>query len=164
MKLTNLQDYVEQKRKEYEVWQAEGVAKGLTRSMQFEDESLVWAIQDYLSMKGEFSAEDAKYLSELDFEPSMFSDEECGVNMVYVSPRGKTITFDDYMDNTKEYQSYWVEMCPHCRNKYRGILGKRADSGARGTCSVAGCDNEAEYYADFNEKEVRFIYVKREED
>ena len=57
----------------------------------------------------------------------------------------------------------WVDydkgqfLCPHCHNKYKSILGKRADRGsAWGTCSVDGCENEADYYVDFNEKEVGF--------
>lgn len=70
--------------------------------------------------------------------------------------RGKQIIFDDYTDNTEEYNSYWTEMCPCCHNKYRGILGSRASDGAMGTCSVKGCENEANYYVDFNEKEVTF--------
>lgn len=77
-------------------------------------------------------------------------------NMIYTSKRGKQIVFDDYEDNTKEYQSYWTEMCPHCHNKYRGILGNRTSDGAMGTCSVKGCENEASYYADFKLNEVCF--------
>lgn len=65
--------------------------------------------------------------------------------MIFRSPRGKEIIFDDFEDNTEEYGSYWVEMCPHCHNKYRSILGHRADEGgtAAGACSVVGCENEA---------------------
>ena len=78
--------------------------------------------------------------------------------MVYTSKRGKQIVFDDYVDNTVEYDSYWAEMCPHCHNKYKGILGDRVDDGgsACGTCSVMGCENEADYYVDFSKDEVRF--------
>ena len=80
------------------------------------------------------------------------------MKMTYTSKRGKQIVFDDYVDNTIEFNSYWVEMCSHCHNKYRGILGKRADDGgtACGTCSVKGCENEANYYVDFNKNEVKF--------
>lgn len=77
--------------------------------------------------------------------------------MIYTSKRGKQIVFDDFVDNTEEYQSYWVEMCPHCHNKYRGILCKRVNRGsAWGTCSVDGCENEADYYVDFDMNEVTF--------
>ena len=80
-------------------------------------------------------------------------------DMIYTSKRGKQIVFDDFEDNTEEYDSYWVEMCPHCHNKYKGILGNRADDGgtACGTCSVKGCENDADYYVDFNMNEVTFI-------
>lgn len=79
-------------------------------------------------------------------------------DMIYTSKRGKQIVFDDFEDNTEEYNSYWVEMCPHCHNKHRGILGNRADDGgtACGTCSVKGCENDADYYVDFNMNEVTF--------
>lgn len=76
------------------------------------------------------------------------------MDLIYTAKRGKQIVFDDFEDNTEEYQSYWVEMCPHCHNKYKGILGKRASHGAIGTCSVKGCENEAEYYVDFEETKV----------
>lgn len=78
-------------------------------------------------------------------------------NMIF-SKRGKQIIFDDYVDNTEEYGSYWVEMCLHCYNKYRSILGNRIDDGgtAQGTCSVRGCENKADYYVDFDKNEVEF--------
>ena len=73
--------------------------------------------------------------------------------MVY----NKQIVFDDYVDNTFEFNSYWVGMCSHCHNKYRGILGNRVDRGsAWGTCFVKGCNNEADYYVDFHMDEVEF--------
>ena len=80
-------------------------------------------------------------------------------NMIYTSKRGKKIVFDDYHDDTKEYGVYWVERCPHCINKYRGILGNRVDDDASawGTCSVKGCGNFADYYVDFDMNEVTFI-------
>lgn len=70
----------------------------------------------------------------------------------------KNIMFDDFVDNTEEYESYYVEMCPHCYNKYNTILDNRADDGraACGICSVRGCDNEADYYVDFDMNEVKF--------
>lgn len=81
------------------------------------------------------------------------------MKMIYNSKRGKQIVFDNYVDNTEEYNSYWVEMCPHCHNKYRGILGSRADDGgsAQGICSVKDCENTADYYVDFDENEVSFV-------
>ena len=40
-------------------------------------------------------------------------------DMVYMFNNKEEIVFDDYVDNTVEYNSYWVEMCPHCHNKYK---------------------------------------------
>lgn len=70
----------------------------------------------------------------------------------------KNIVFDDFVDNTKEYNSYYVGMCPHCYNKYKNILGNRVDEGGSpwGTCYVNGCWNEADYYVDFDMNEVGF--------
>lgn len=77
------------------------------------------------------------------------------MEMIYTSRRGKQITFDDFEDNTEEYGTYWVEMCPHCHNKYKNIIKGKVSDGAMGTCSVAGCYNEANYYVDFNTTEVQ---------
>lgn len=80
-------------------------------------------------------------------------------NLIYKPKRGKHITFDDFVDNTKEYDSFWVEMCSQCYKKYKDILGKRVDEGgiACGTCSVKWCTNEADYYVDFGKNEVKFV-------
>lgn len=78
-------------------------------------------------------------------------------NMIYTSKHGKQIVFDDYVDDTLEYNSYWVGMCPHCHNKYKGILGNRVDDCGSGCCSVKGCNNEASYYVDFDMNEVEFV-------
>lgn len=76
-------------------------------------------------------------------------------DMIYTSKKGKQIVFDDFVD---EHGTCWGNMCPHCHNKYRGILGKRASKGGSGeeTCSVKGCDKNASYYVDFNINEVTF--------
>lgn len=78
-------------------------------------------------------------------------------DLAYISGGGKRIVFDDYVDNTVEYNSYWVGMCSHCYNKYRNILGNRVDDCGSGFCSVKGCSNEADYYVDFDMDEVTFI-------
>lgn len=83
----------------------------------------------------------------------------------FTSPRGKTITFDTFEDETKEYGTYWVDMCPTCHNKYRNILKNRFDDGGSGkaSCSVKGCSNtNASYYVDFNKDEVKIIGEKSE--
>ena len=80
-------------------------------------------------------------------------------DMIYTSKRGKRIIFDDFCDESEEYGTFWVEMCPHCHNKYKGILGNRCDDrgSAQGTCSVEGCENEADYYVDFARDEVEVM-------
>lgn len=79
-------------------------------------------------------------------------------NMIYTSKKGRQIVFDDFEDSTEEYGTYWGNMCPHCHNKFKGILGNRASDGGSGeaTCSVKGCENNAGYYVDFNVDEVTF--------
>ena len=77
-------------------------------------------------------------------------------DMVFTAKNGVQIVFDDYADDTAEYQSYWAGMCPQCQNKYKSILD-RTSIGAVGICSVKGCQNEAEYYVDFEKKDVQFI-------
>lgn len=79
------------------------------------------------------------------------------MDMIYTSRRGKKIVFDDYVNNTFEYNSYWVGMCPSRHNKYKNILGNRVDDCGSGYCSVKGCSNEASYYVDFDMNEVEFI-------
>ena len=82
-------------------------------------------------------------------------------NMVYVSTDEKKIVFDDFVDNTIEYNSYWVGMCSDCYDKYKNILGSRVSHDGSGCCSVCGCWNEADYYVDFDMNEVEFERIKK---
>ena len=78
----------------------------------------------------------------------------------YISPRGKEITFDAWEDEREEYGTIWVDMCPSCHNKYRGILGNRASESpsAEAACYVKGCSNAVGgWYVDFKVDEVEFI-------
>jgi CRISPR/Cas system-associated protein Cas10 (large subunit of type III CRISPR-Cas system) len=78
--------------------------------------------------------------------------------MIYKSKRGKEIVFDDFAEDD-DFGGYWAELCPHCHNKYKGILKGKTDDGgtAGGTCSVRGCENEASYYVDFTKDDVSFV-------
>ena len=80
------------------------------------------------------------------------------MDMIFKSEHNEKIVFDDYVDNTEEYDSYYVEMCEDCLNKHKDILGNRVDDGgACGICSVKGCNNVADYYVDFDKNEVEFV-------
>lgn len=61
------------------------------------------------------------------------------------------INFDDF---TKDEESghYWACICKECASKY-GISETLLDEAGQGTCSVQGCQNEADYYIDFPELE-----------
>ena len=69
MELTTLEAYVQQKKQ----WYLDKYGK---LDWQWYDEGLVWAIQDYVSMRGEFSVEDVEFLHRTEFEPEDFIDEE----------------------------------------------------------------------------------------
>ena len=86
--------------------------------------------------------------------------ELCFKKMVFAAPTGETITFSMYEDSTKHQGlcCYTTLMCPRCYRKYKKALGNKAyeEQGVGEICFVAGCENEAEYIADFNENEVKF--------
>ena len=59
------------------------------------------------------------------------------MEMTYTSKRGKQIVFDDYVDNTLEFNSYWVEICPHCHNKLF-YLDNESTNAICGLCGMVG--------------------------
>ena len=65
MKLTTLEAYVNEKKQ----WYLEEYGK---LDWQWYDEGLIWAIQDYVSMRGEFSVADIEFLNRTEFEPEYF--------------------------------------------------------------------------------------------
>lgn len=71
MELTTLENYVLQKQIEYYSDYAE---RGKRPLEPFTAEAQVWAIQDYYSMKGEFSEADEKYLEKLGYFVDDFAD------------------------------------------------------------------------------------------
>ncbi len=68
MGLTNLKNYVEKQKQ----WYLEKYGK---LDWQWHDEGIVWAIEDYLSMKGGFTKDDIEFLKENDFVPEDFIEE-----------------------------------------------------------------------------------------
>lgn len=69
MKLTTLEAYVQEKKREY--IEENGELDGY-----WYDEDIIWAIQEYVSMKGEFTEEDVEFLHRTEFEPEDFIDIE----------------------------------------------------------------------------------------
>lgn len=66
IELTTLRRFIEQKHREFEEHSAEAWARnGRRYCTTFEAESLIWAIQDWYSMKGEFTKEEYQYLEEV---------------------------------------------------------------------------------------------------
>lgn len=77
--------------------------------------------------------------------------------MIYVPMQkhaSRPLVFDDYVDNTGEFQSYWACLCGQCREKYGTELEGRIDDCGSGTCSIEGCSNDADFYVDFGMNEV----------
>ena len=106
-----LQQHVEQKRSEYQVWQEEGKARGYSRSQPFEEENLVWAIEEYLSHKGEFSEVDTQYLKALGYLPKDFQDEDIYEVIVY-GVQGEFLyseTHYNYVTAEEAYSRYQEE-------------------------------------------------------
>lgn len=69
MKLTTLEAYVQKKKQYY-------LDKYSKLDWQWYDEGLIWAIQDYVSMKGEFTEADVEFLKQTELEPEYFLEEE----------------------------------------------------------------------------------------
>ena len=65
MKITNLKKHVENNKKDYEG----------KPDWMWEDEGIVYAIQDYLAMKGEFSEEDNLFLKSIGFSKEDFIEK-----------------------------------------------------------------------------------------
>lgn len=100
-----LQQYVEQKRLEYQTWQEEGRARGYSRSQPFEEENLVWAIQEYLSCQGDFSEVDTQYLKALGYLPEDFQDEDIYEVNIY-SVQGEFLYSETHYNYTTAEEAY----------------------------------------------------------
>lgn len=68
MKLTTLEAYVQEKKQ----WYLDKYGK---LDWEWYDEGLIWAIQDYVSMKGEFTEADVEFLRRTEFEPEYFLED-----------------------------------------------------------------------------------------
>ena len=68
MKLTTLEAYVNEKKQ----WYLDEYGE---LDWQWYDEGLIWAIQDYVSMRGEFTEEDVEFLKSTELEPEYFLED-----------------------------------------------------------------------------------------
>ena len=59
----------------------------------------------------------------------------------------KNVLFDDIV--TDEYGT-WTQICESCAEKYN-FYGRLSNISGDCICGVFGCENEADYYLDFNE-------------
>jgi hypothetical protein len=100
-----LQQYVEQKRSEYQAWQEEGRARGYSRSQPFEEENLIWAIQEYLSYQGDFSEVDTQYLEALGYLPEDFQDEDIYEVNIY-GVQGEFLYSETHYNYTTAEEAY----------------------------------------------------------
>lgn len=76
--------------------------------------------------------------------------------MIYTSPRGKELVFNEWDDANYEYT---VELCRHCHNKYKGLLKRFMHwKDATGySCAICGdAHGWAEWMVDIDKKYVRF--------
>lgn len=76
-----------------------------------------------------------------------------------------SVAFDDF---TRDEYGYWSQICQHCADKYKinfNILYSLdpwlADDG-HGICGVSGCENQADFYIDFEESTIKIIGEKND--
>lgn len=78
------------------------------------------------------------------------------MKMVYASKNGKLI-FDDFVDDTAKSKTYYVGICTECLIMHSELLKYKHTTPADiGTCYVDGCQNEADFYIDFDPDEISF--------
>ena len=61
------------------------------------------------------------------------------------------IVFDDVTMDADRH--YWSQICESCVSKYN-IAKSLLDESGSGICGCQGCENEADYYIDFPERNV----------
>jgi len=70
----------------------------------------------------------------------------------------KGIKFDDALEKYDEDTNDWSSICQNCVNKHKNKIDKFIlDEGGGGICGVEGCNNEADYYIDFPDAELKII-------
>lgn len=66
----------------------------------------------------------------------------------------KNIIFEGIEKKIEDGFNDWTNICQHCVDKYN-VDQDKLDDGASGYCMVLGCENEADYYIDFEDGEVK---------
>jgi uncharacterized protein YjbK len=64
------------------------------------------------------------------------------------------IIFDDAERKYDENSNDWSQICKHCAEQHN-IDHDKLDEFGSGICGVAGCHNEADYYIDFEDGELK---------
>jgi hypothetical protein len=65
----------------------------------------------------------------------------------------KEIIFDDVVLKSADGLNNWSQICHRCKVRHN-IDEKKLDNFGSGTCGIEGCNREAEYYIDFEDKEL----------
>ena len=68
----------------------------------------------------------------------------------------KGIKFDDANKADEEGLNDWSQICKHCVTKHN-INNNMLDDAGQGICGVEGCNEEADYYIDFKDGELKEI-------
>lgn len=69
-----------------------------------------------------------------------------------------SVAFDDF---TRDEYGYWSQICQHCVDKYKINFNLLAEDG-HGICGVSGCENQADYYIDFEKNMIGIIGEKND--
>lgn len=72
--------------------------------------------------------------------------------------KNDSVVFDDF---TRDEYGYWSQICQHCVDKYKINYNRLAED-SHGICGVSGCENQADYYIDFEENMIKIIGEKND--
>lgn len=81
------------------------------------------------------------------------------MKMIYKTTSGEEIRFDDFHKSTDNSENPWAAICPGCRAKYVNELEEASVSRCPASseiCGVEGCNNEVDFYVDFQKEQVEF--------
>ena len=68
----------------------------------------------------------------------------------------KNVIFEDVELKTEDGLNDWSGICQECIDRYNIDKNKLDDAG-QGCCMVLGCENDADYYIDFEDGEIQEI-------